>query len=109
MTWTALGSLTLTKDWQLINTASIGATIFRINQSWDVYPKGVVGCITQVYFDTNHYQGIRFYPNEIPKIINLLIPEDFLKEGINTRYLALKFIQRRTFTFRWNIQVDEFS
>lgn len=109
MTWANLGSITLTSNWQLLDQASVGGELFRLSQTWNVDPPARA-IIVQVY-GTEPYQfygSKRFYPSRDQKIIELKVPESFLAAGINTRYLALKYVSRRLFTFQWEISVEEF-
>lgn len=109
MTWSSLGTVTLTYDWQLLELPAVGTEMFRISQSWRVKPCRKA-LISQVYAIPYEFFGTRyFYPSQEIKDIELPIPKAFLEKGINTRYLALKMsLWAESIDCSWEVTVDEF-
>lgn len=112
MEWVKVDSKNLTDSWQLFTPSLVQGKLFRITQSWDIYPQGAKALIAQSLTNSSPFEffGIKtFYPSDNIIIKNMLVPTDFLNAEINSRYLLIKFYSRRQFTFNWNITVESFS
>ncbi|MEH2283343.1 MAG: hypothetical protein V7K90_18760 [Nostoc sp.] len=111
MEWIKINNIILSDSWQLLSPSVAQGDLFRITESWDIYPQGTKALIAQSLTSSSPFQFFgtrRFYPSDNLKIINLAIPADFIAAGINSRYLLMKFYSRRHFTFNWNVTVESF-
>lgn len=114
MAWNSLGTLTPTLEWQLYDVPVVGVESFRIRSAWTIPPfyrmKAYLG---QFFATTEDVTGIRrIYPiKDKSPTIELLIPEDFKRNGQITRYIGIKLAPRSKlglYRYDWQVWVDEF-
>lgn len=112
MTWVELGTVNLTYEWQLLNSPAVGTETFRVSHLYNEgdYIHGKV-LITQVYSNPYEFYSVRtVYPSRDLKILTLPIPDDFKRQGVIVRYLALKLSRRYyRYSIGWRVKVEEFQ
>ncbi|MEH1824457.1 MAG: hypothetical protein V7L22_03660 [Nostoc sp.] len=109
MNWVEVNNIVLSNSWQLLTQSLVEGNLFRVSQTWDIYPQGAKALIAQSLTNEHFefYKVKSFYPSDDVKILDLTIPTDLISAGFTSRYLVMKFYSRRQFTFNWNITVEK--
>lgn len=111
MGWRRLGTVDLSYDWQFLFVPVLRYSLFRVTQLYSDtdYIHGKI-IITQTFNTPLQFYNYRsIYPSKDLKIIQLLTPEEIIKdpEEIYTKRLGFKFDRRYyRYSISWAIQVE---
>lgn len=88
--WRLLDRLTVSGEWQKLRQEALwGNNTFRITCESD--PRLTVGWvwIRQVFPPGTVTQALRYYPKEVPEIIELIIPPDLQQRNVTQRAIEV--------------------
>ena len=110
MAWNSLGTLTLSRDWQLFPVQSIGCETFRVSQPGVQTVDGYF--LVQPYYVLSQAIGgsRRFYPTSDQKIMVYPYPPEFEARDLTVRMFGAKLAGRaRIFAGQvWQVTLEEF-
>lgn len=111
-TWSSLGAITPTLRWQLYEVPVVGTETFRVRSTWTIRPYWKMRAyLGQFFSTTTDVTGWkRIYPiKDTNPTIDLLIPEDFKRNGQITRYIGIKLGGTRgSYAHDWQVELDKF-